>query len=653
VRYNNTAVFRRRPRPSLPVLTILISLVALLVTGAFLYRWVNRLSQLDYRRRKEDLDNAAANLQREFSATIHEAIWYFHPVPGMQPVSPQETYAELYAQWKTLTRWPQLIEGIGLAFKSPDGSIKFERLQPATGRFAAASWPSAFTSFRQSLTSPHRDVKLERHVLALAPTYVSFDGNPWFAIPMVEPRRVTARSRLARRVGALFLLRGESPGAFTAHVVQPASKHNLPPPVPPPQPGALEFYGGAEHPRLAGWCFLELNEPFVRTQLLPFLVDRYFGSQELANFNVGVVTGKPARLIYASNPAITPSSLQPADARVGLFSPNARIGVFLHTLWAGMAHASRRARIRGSRLQPPREQVEARWNAYAGAEPESWRLLVRDRLGSLAIDVARDRRRNLAIGFGALLLLASTIAALVVAMIRAHALARRQMEFVAGISHELRTPLAVIESGAFNLASGKVDGAERVRKYGETIQNEGRRLSALIGHTLAYAGIQAGRQQYAFKSVHILDVVNSVLAGYERDLNQENWHVEKMLESNLPLVSADAPVLESDIKNLIGNAFKYASSGKWLRITARTVEAWRGSEVQVAIADHGPGIAHEDLPHIFEPFYRGRNVVASTVAGAGLGLSLVRRHMQAHGGDVTVQSTNGTGAEFILHLPVK
>jgi signal transduction histidine kinase len=110
--------------------------------------------------------------------------------------------------------------------------------------------------------------------------------------------------------------------------------------------------------------------------------------------------------------------------------------------------------------------------------------------------------------------------------------------------------------------------------------------------------------------------------------------------------------LESALKNLFENALKYAARGKWLSVTACAAQDRKGREVQITVADRGPGIAPKDLPHIFEPFYRGQSVNAATTSGTGLGLCLVERNLRALGGSVTVQSAPGDGTSFTLHLPV-
>jgi len=101
-------------------------------------------------------------------------------------------------------------------------------------------------------------------------------------------------------------------------------------------------------------------------------------------------------------------------------------------------------------------------------------------------------------------------------------------------------------------------------------------------------------------------------------------------------------------QNLIGNAIKYGADGGWLGIRARQV----GREVVVTVSDRGLGIATAEQSRIFEPFYRAPDVVAARVQGAGLGLNLVQRIVDAHGGSVTVKSVPGKGSEFVVSLPI-
>ncbi len=256
------------------------------------------------------------------------------------------------------------------------------------------------------------------------------------------------------------------------------------------------------------------------------------------------------------------------------------------------------------------------------------------------------------LGFGGLTLAFAGLAGLAWTVRRERALARRQMEFVAGVSHELRTPLAVIQSAGFNLSRGKIPDPDRVKRYGEVIQTEGRRLGAMVEQILDYAGIQAGRERYHFAPVPIGDTLRRITAEFEPDLTADGWTIEVAVPADLPDAVVDVPAFESMIRNLIQNAAKYAASGKRLRVAAE-MERRRGRDVvRIAVADRGPGIDRRERGDIFEPFYRGRHT-ASAVSGAGLGLSLVQRHAQAHGGRVTVADNPGGGALFVIEIPTR
>jgi len=280
-----------------------------------------------------------------------------------------------------------------------------------------------------------------------------------------------------------------------------------------------------------------------------------------------------------------------------------------------------------------------------------WQIVVNHRAGSLDAAVARARNRNLIISFGILSLLAISTIIIIVISRRAQRLARKQMDFVAGVSHEFRTPLAVIHAVSENLADGLIKDQQQIEQCGVVIRNDVRRLSGMVEQVLEFAGASRGKNLYQPHSVNLEEVIDQALAenpSLEPDLN---WRIEKEIEPHLPPVMADPAALTSAVRNIIDNAVKYGGDSRWIGVKARVSANNASPHVEVAIADRGVGIPESDLPHIFEPFYRGREVVAAQVHGNGLGLSLVKNIIDAHGGTIKVSSSPGHGSIFTLSLP--
>jgi signal transduction histidine kinase len=276
-----------------------------------------------------------------------------------------------------------------------------------------------------------------------------------------------------------------------------------------------------------------------------------------------------------------------------------------------------------------------------------WRLLVKHPSGSLERAISLARRRNLIVSSSVLAILCVSVGFLVVSTRHAQELARRQMEFVAGVSHELRTPLAVIRSAADNLADGVVCEHAQVQRYGELVRGEGRRLTEMVEQILEYAGIQSGQRGFALRPLSIRTLIHDVLDASRTLIEAAHVRVEADVPETLPPVLGDERALARVLQNLIGNAVKYGANGGWLGVTA---DASAG-EVTVAISDKGIGIDPADQARIFEPFYRTREAVAAQMQGAGLGLSLVQRIVESHGGRITVVSSRANGSTFTLHLP--
>ena len=264
--------------------------------------------------------------------------------------------------------------------------------------------------------------------------------------------------------------------------------------------------------------------------------------------------------------------------------------------------------------------------------------------------MAASRRRNLALSGGVLALLGVAVALIAVSARRAQALARQQMEFVAAVSHELRTPVAVIHSAAGNLADGVVGDPPKVKRYGATIQTEARRLGETVERVLQLAGLGSGRP-LPMSPLSAAEVVHDAVQHTALDAERAGVTVELEIASELPSLVGDGPSLQSAVRNLVGNAVKYAGTDRWVRVRVSPGGTPSQREVHIAVDDHGPGLDADEQRQVFEPFFRGRDAVANQIQGSGLGLSLVRRIVDAHGGRVELESAPGRGSTFTICLP--
>jgi signal transduction histidine kinase len=263
--------------------------------------------------------------------------------------------------------------------------------------------------------------------------------------------------------------------------------------------------------------------------------------------------------------------------------------------------------------------------------------------------VARSRARNLAVSGVVLFLLAISSGLLVVAARRAERLAAQQMELVAGVTHELNTPIAALCSAGQNLADGVVSDEAQVRKYGEMITREGRRLSSMVAQMLQFAGIQSGERAVQTRRSRLEPIIDAAIADLAWLLGESGVHVETDVAAGLPDVEADPDALTRAISNLVSNAVKYRGTSTTVRVVASRDS--RVGWVRIDVEDRGIGIASSDLANVFEPFYRGRSPEIATIRGSGLGLSIVRQVVREHGGTVDVVSAPGKGSTFSIRIP--
>ena len=210
------------------------------------------------------------------------------------------------------------------------------------------------------------------------------------------------------------------------------------------------------------------------------------------------------------------------------------------------------------------------------------------------------------------------------------------------ISHELRTPISAITTAATALVEPKTPEALRDILAHE-IQESAARLNRLVSNLLDMTRLESGNVKPRLDWCDAADLINVSLRQNERELSKH--HIELSLPSPLPLVKMDFVLIEQALNNLLLNAAHYTPVGTTVEIRASAV----AHQLTIAVADRGPGLPPESLPHVFEKFYRAPGAPAG---GTGLGLSIVKGLVEAHGGRVEVRNRPGGGAEFSIHLPM-
>ncbi|NTU86421.1 MAG: PAS domain-containing protein, partial [Chloroflexales bacterium] len=233
---------------------------------------------------------------------------------------------------------------------------------------------------------------------------------------------------------------------------------------------------------------------------------------------------------------------------------------------------------------------------------------------------------------------------------------RVKNEFVSTVSHELRTPLTSILGYTELLLNREFSPAERTQ-FNHTVYTEASRLSQLVEDLLSVSRIEAGK----VKLNQWLTSLNSIVAELTGQLNTQLARHRMLLAvpPSLPPVYIDRDKVKQVIFNLLTNAIKYSPSGGQITLEIREAQAGdlppdhpKGRWVRVAIHDQGIGIAPEDLPRIWERFYRVDNTNTRRIGGTGLGLSITRALVELHGGRIWAESELGKGSRFYFSLPI-
>jgi len=220
-------------------------------------------------------------------------------------------------------------------------------------------------------------------------------------------------------------------------------------------------------------------------------------------------------------------------------------------------------------------------------------------------------------------------------------------DLIAWVSHDLQTPLTSMRAILEALSDGIVDDPETIKRYLNTAQRDVRSLSALIDDLFQMAQLDAGGFPLHRAPASLNDLVSDTLESFTQLAKQQNITLEGQVESDVDPVFMDTQAIGRVLNNLISNALRHTPpEGRVSVWVLRT-----GPHVEVTVSDTGEGIRAEDIPHIFERFYRGEKSRNRGTGGAGLGLAIARGIVRAHGGNIRIESKVSKGTQFTFHIP--
>lgn len=625
-------------------------ILALITLAVLQYRWLGSVSEAEKKRLKEGLDASIENFISDFNEAFALLTNDFQiQVTNTEP-DWSEQLNERFEDWKLNTMTPDLLEHVFVVRKKKErGETRINVFILKDGVLKAAEPDEDLEDW---LDSYYQNIAPDEPTQTLG-NLPDFQQNSFISLPIKQ----------------MNMMQVTTPG--TNNDIQLNLNVEL----------------------LDDMVVLDLNDEYIKNTMIPAIAKRYFSESFEDQYHVAILKdGEPKEFYYNNSPGV---GFSETAFTADLSRPHITSFVFLDNTTEQMDHSgfptndsfqfsfkkaftqtedvldslvsadqissinvfsssSSNIKIRkadSGKTVTMKQDTTINASFPGLYRPDSWQIWLDFKSGSLDKFVAKTRNRNLAISFGILAVLGISVVLIVIFSQRSRDLAEQQMLFVAGVSHELRTPITVIRSAAENLKEGVVQTEERKKEYAELMLNEGRRLSDMVDQIMEFSGIQTGKRVYNFSEVDINNLMDSVLEDFKSVLAKANIQLEYSNTSKKETIYADRDAIYLSISNLLNNAIKFSGESKKIRLSVNEVQP-KDTQVAFIVQDYGMGIPDTEKSEVFKPFFRGKRPMENQVIGNGIGLSLVKKVAEAHGGEIRLKSEVGVGSTFILLIPI-
>ena len=632
------------------------SCLLLVSAGVMQVQWMSQANEARRLAAQEALDKSLRQAARDLEFKAWLLLGLFRSDAELEPATPTRYYTQRLRMWHELSGHGPAIQRILVHDLSARGADSLVELTSflETGSFNKVPWEGDLVQVREYIEehgfSHGRGVK-----------------SRWTATWMFHP-------------GAMALFR-----PIVAHIPDPRRK--------------------PDWPAVTGYLIVKLDLPYILDQLIPDTLNRRFDSGLLGHaYTIDIAVDGNSLMRYepsgradTAETPLTPSAVRYSADR--LDAPGAlavsRAPDHSHALMLSPFRISDEAVGERGAVQriwvhrftdswrldasPLFENVERRslWSTpwkravsgenlavalrqqsglprlyLVGAKQHDMVLEARHVGLPLAEAINQEQNRPLAVSVIALVLLLATTISVVVARGLVARSAELKTDAAASLAHQLLTPITAIVSLGDNMARGVLGRGDKTLEYGGLIHRYGQRLRTIADRAMQMSAMDRFERRFDLVMLDVSKVAERALDDLSFVIEDAGFTAERSLATDLPRVQADMEALQQAIADLIANAVKYGSPGCWLKVETALAFTGSGQEVQIRVHDRGPGVPARDASRIFEPYYRIDNRISNSRPGAGLGLKLVVEMVKGMGGRVNLESEEGRGSVFTIHLPV-